>query len=1099
MSFDWFAFDSPPFLDLDLTIAGYGVALAYLVATAIIAARGSTGLRLSAPRWLLLAACTAAALILPHVLVTSSPARWMFGQPISPLMFLPVGVAAVWLGQTPAVITGLLTGLSLALFETGRVTQPFEIALLGALLAPVLAQRYRGTWAAWLRQPALALPLAVAITAWPLSLIGIFATGNPPAIASLEHVLMLVFPTLFVSLVSALAAGALLQAAQTRWPVDRPAEKADLIAAPWEEHLSQRLLFTLVPAATISIVLLVGVVGVTVYRVATGLVVEQMARDATTASTQIPFFLQTGHGLAQVVARSEGLVASADSGEQVPQLEQELQLEQALRSLPFFSQLVFVSAASGSLAASPEAEGGLSPEEAEQVSVAINTAAPVEAVVLPQGGGAALMSFITPAYDPQTGSVAGAVVGRTSLDENPLLQTVNEVLREGFVGSGEGYLIDAQGRILLYPAHPERHQETVELADLFEIPAAGDGRAYRQWEADGTRQLMYLVPVAGQPDWSVVVTVPNEVVLSLSLQIALPTLLVLLVLAAGALPLSLTLLHQITEPLEQLAQAADLMAEGQLEQGLAVSAENEVGRLGRAFDQMRLRLAQRLAEQERLLGVSRSVSSSLELFRAMPPILNSALDVTNAAGVRVALRRDTTETPQTYVAGEAAAAMAVLDMQLMDLVEQQGIVVISQLSRIAGSLDISNLDPQLKALVAVPLRSDTSFYGVLWLAYDHEHSFEQSELTFVSTLAGQAAVAVANARLFSEADEGRRRLEAVLGSTADGMIVVDNEGKVILINPAAEKYFNARAEQVIGKYAGNVIDVPELSTLMTDLQEPVSVFELPPREGKILLANTSTIVGHKGAIGGRVAVLRDVTALKQLDNLKTFFLRMVSHDLRSPLTYMRGWASMMTLSGQLNERQMEALDKINDGVQHIYQMTDRLTHLSRLQFGERAELALTLVDMEMLIREEVERHIELARQKSITIDVETDGRLPLILADSMLLGHAANNLIQNALKYTSERGRVTIRMALAGEDCVSVSVTDNGMGIRKEDQRQLFEAFYRVPQHEGDPPRPKGTGLGLALVKAIAEAHGGSVEALSEFGRGSTFTITIPIRSPGDF
>ncbi len=764
--------------------------------------------------------------------------------------------------------------------------------------------------------------------------------------------------------------------------------------------------------------------------------------------------------------------------------------------------MIFLDADRNLLSAYPAPSGdtiALSAEEASRVDTALQGGVPAEVVVYGQSGEAVTMTFISAVADPATGTPGGVLLGRTTLDTNPILAPVVEVLRQGFVGAGTGFLIDDQHRILLDPAHPEQQERVFAPNGLRGIGVTTGGQAFRQRMPDGTSQLLLMLPVAGLSDWTVVVEVPNEVALALAVQISLPTLLLLLALAALSLPMVVTFVRRVAGPLEDLLQAADHIAEGQLDRPVEITGEDEVGRLGRAFEQMRVRLHSRLGEQERLLSVSRSVASSLELFRSMPTILSSALEVTRAIGVRIVLRSEGDRAVQTYSTGEAASAMAILDGQLMDLVERQGTVVISQLWRASDSLDTENLIPRIRALVALPLRSDTSYYGIMWLSYDHEHVFEESEMTFLSTLAGPAAVAVANARLFAEAEEGRRKLEALLESTADAVVAADVHGKIALINPAAKRVFGVAGEHVIGRRADEVIDVPGLAALMSDLQEPVAALELPHRQGKILLANTSTIVSHDGTVSGRVAVLRDITALKELDNIKTVFLRMVSHDLRSPLTYMRGYASMLPLSGPLNEKQTEALDRIYTGIDTISQMTERLTYLSRLQFGDEAELELTLVDVAELLKEVVPPQEALARQKDVAIKVEVNGGLPLLLADSMLYGHAIMNLINNAVKYTPEQGAVVVRVVMEEDGKrLTLSVTDTGIGIRPEDQARLFEAFYRVPQREGEAQRPRGTGLGLALVKAIAEAHGGSARVESEYGKGSTFTITLPVRNAAE-
>ncbi len=1092
MVFEWLAFRRISSLQPDIPLAGYLVALAYAVPVIVALVKNPPWAILGIRRWLLFAILIVITPVLARSFVVSAdPGAALAGFSLAPLRWLPVLAAALWLGPGPAALVGLVSGLTTALFDTARVTEPLEIALMGALTSTLLNQRYRGMTSHWLRQPLIVALLGALVVAWPLGLLGVFSVNHTPALASLEYTATLILPTLFSHLGSAVISGAILQSVLASWPAVRPVREESLQTPPWDRQLLQRILYTFVPLAALASLILVGVVAGTSYRVATSLVIDQMARDAAMASSQVPFFIQVGRSLIRDLAQDDQLLRTEGEARQA-------RLVQGLRAVPFFQQLLFFDRSQRLLAAYPSIDPSvatLAPSESSRVALAGEGGVPTEVVIYDRS--TVSVSFVIAVSDPLGGAPAGVLVGRAALDANPILTPVVNVLREGLMGQGEGLIIDSQSRILLYPAQPELQQQVFSLDKMTPVSSAHEGQAFRQREADGTRRLVYLLPVAGRSDWSVVITVPNEVALALALQIALPTLLLLIVMAAVALPLIVALVHRLASPLEKLSRAADLITQGELDSPIDVRGEDEIGRLGQTFEQMRVRLKGRLSEQDRLLNVTRSVASNLELFRAMPPILSSALDMTQSIGVRVTLRLEDDKL-QTFAAGEAASAMAILDGQLLDLVERQGTIVVSQLWRASGSLDTSNLLPRIRALVALPLRSETTFHGVMWLAYDGDHVFEESELTFLSTLSSQAAVAVANARLFAAAEEGRRKLEAVLESTADGIVVVDNQGKVVLINPAAKKYLDIRKEHVLGSKATEVIDVPELATLMTNLQEPVLALEMPQRDGKTFLANTSTIVGHDGVIAGRVAVLRDITPLKELDNIKTVFLRMVSHDLRSPLTYMRGYASMLPLAGDLNQRQQEALAKINAGIESISQMTERLTYLSRLQFGEEAELELTLVDVTELIQEVSQQQEELARQKNITLIKEYAENLPLLLSDGMLYGHAIMNLINNAIKYTPEGGQVTVRTYLEDGGHLVVAVADTGIGIRAEDQARLFEAFYRVPQREGEPQRPRGTGLGLALVKAIAQAHGGKVGVHSEFEKGSTFYISLPVRDLGE-
>ncbi len=1102
MIFEWFVIHGPLSLRTSLPLRGALVVLAYAALTLILIIQYRYDFSvLTARRWAILAmlmALTPLCAWFGNVRLDNLGAALASQLPLPVVGLLPALVAAIWLGRGPAIAVGIIAGLSEALAVTGRVTQPFEMALLILTAAWLLNQCYRGRLASLLRQPSIAMAASGFLIGWPLTVAGIWGTYLAPGLASLELAVGASFPALVTTLFGALIPGLIVQAVLAVQPKWKPVQERDLQPAPWERRLSQRIALTLLPLSMLAIIALVGMVAATSYRVATRLVVDQMARDAASVSNAISSFAQVGRSLIHGLASDQELVTAS------PEVRQR-ELEERLHTVSFFQRLTYFNSDQQPVNMYPSLieELSLTPEETGGIRLALAEGVSSEMSIYPadadRGPG---MSFVAPIVDARSGEPAGALLGTTELESNPMLAPVVDILRSGSVGSGTGFLIDEQNRILLFPAEPSRQTEEFILGPATETEIApGDGRAFRRQEPDGTRSLIYILPVEDRSGWSVVVVVPNEVTLSLAAQIALPALLLLLGMVAASVPLAIGLIRRVTGPVNQLLDAVDALGQGEIDTPVGVSGEDEIGRLGVAFEQMRVRLRDRLNEQERLLRISRSVAASLELFRAMPPILSSALEVANAVGVRVVIRTSKGDGIQSYAAGEAASIMAPLDGPLTELVEKQGTVVISQIWRASGSLDTTALLPRVQALVALPLRSETVFHGILWLAYDHEHTFEQPEMTFLSTLAGQAALSIANNRLFTEAEEERRKLEAVLQSTADAMIVVDLQGRVVLMNPAAEKYLGIRAEQAQGKPAEQVIHVPQLAAHLTDLEEPVVELELSGQRGKTLLANISTIVSHDGAITGRVAVMRDITPLKELDNIKTVFLRMVSHDLRSPLTYMRGYLSMLPLAGELNERQQEAIEKVGIGIDNISDLTERLLYLSRLQFGDEAQLDLSLVDVETLINEVTGEQERAATERNITMRLEAEEKLPLLTVDEMLYRQALANLVSNALKYAPEGSEIVIRayqLGGNGDSHIIVAVSDNGIGIREEDQPRLFEAFYRVPQREGEPPRPRGSGLGLALVKAIAIAHGGTVGVQSEFGHGSTFHISLPVRRLDD-
>jgi signal transduction histidine kinase len=238
--------------------------------------------------------------------------------------------------------------------------------------------------------------------------------------------------------------------------------------------------------------------------------------------------------------------------------------------------------------------------------------------------------------------------------------------------------------------------------------------------------------------------------------------------------------------------------------------------------------------------------------------------------------------------------------------------------------------------------------------------------------------------------------------------------------------------------------------------------------------------------------MRDITHFKELDALKSEFVATVSHDLRSPLTLMRGYATMMEMVGELNEQQSSYIKKIIQGVETMARLVNNLLDLGRIEAG--VDLQVEMVSVADIV-ERVTSNVQLqATQKQIQMTTEFSGTdLPDIQADPALLTQALQNLIENAVKYTDPNGKVKVKVMLQAES-VAFEVSDTGIGIAPVDQPRLFEKFYRGAQR--DARKRQGSGLGLAIVKSIAERHGGKVWVNSQLGKGSTFGLEIPLRQP---
>jgi PAS domain S-box-containing protein len=394
----------------------------------------------------------------------------------------------------------------------------------------------------------------------------------------------------------------------------------------------------------------------------------------------------------------------------------------------------------------------------------------------------------------------------------------------------------------------------------------------------------------------------------------------------------------------------------------------------------------------------------------------------------------------------------------------------------------------IRAVIGLPLRLHDRVTGVLWVGYKRARRFDETEKRFLYTLAGQAAVVAANAQLFEDVEGERARLSAILNSTNDIVVVVDERGRLLLSNPAATRTYGLLPEQVIGLAVSQAITDPALHDLCTRHMDVGSAVtdEVQAPDGRTFSASVSALAG-----GGRVVTLRDITYLKELDQMKSDFVHTVSHDLRSPLTYMRGYTSMVSMVGELNEKQEGFLEKIMLGIEQMTALIDDLLDIGKIEAGVGIEIERCWLPG--IVQAVVDDLGLRAKQQEIELTADLPAETPPTMADRTLLREAYRNLVENAIKYTPGPGRVHVALR-AGEGALVVSVRDTGIGIALENQHRLFEKFYRIKRR--DTVHIKGTGLGLAIVKSIADRHKGRVWVESKLDQGSTFYFAIPLVAP---
>jgi PAS domain S-box-containing protein len=443
-------------------------------------------------------------------------------------------------------------------------------------------------------------------------------------------------------------------------------------------------------------------------------------------------------------------------------------------------------------------------------------------------------------------------------------------------------------------------------------------------------------------------------------------------------------------------------------------------------------------------------------------------------------------TPVTFSIGPSKDLYQELNEQIIEFTQDTDRLVLPNLTR-PRLFDINQVKPHPASLIAVALRHENYYYGALWISYDQPHTFSEDEVRFTTTLGGQAAIAAANSRLYQNAELGRRRLEAILSSSPDPMLVTDRRNRLLLANPAAWQVLNLGMDTDEGQPIEEVISHSKIIELMTSSNENQTA-EIAFEDGFVYSA-TATSVLSEGQRVGRVCILQDVTHFKELDTLKSEFVSTVSHDLRTPLTLMRGYATMLEMVGKLNEQQNTYVNKIVEGVGSMSHLVNNLLDLGRIEAGIGLKLEL------ISPKDVVDRVVESLRlqiiQKRIKLETEFAlDSIQMIEADQALLQQALHNLLDNAIKFTRPEGKIIVRLKPT-RDMMIFEVEDNGIGISPMDQNFLFEKFHRITL-QGTEER-KGTGLGLAIVKSIVERHNGRVWVDSKLGQGSKFYMEIPV------
>jgi signal transduction histidine kinase/CheY-like chemotaxis protein len=499
-------------------------------------------------------------------------------------------------------------------------------------------------------------------------------------------------------------------------------------------------------------------------------------------------------------------------------------------------------------------------------------------------------------------------------------------------------------------------------------------------------------------------------------------------------------------------------------------------------------LQDRIGEMETLVRLGRSITSHLDLDQVFTAIVKAAVELTgteegslmlvdeesNELFVRAA-RNFNDEFVRTF-------RLPIIDSLAGTVLETGRPVLLDESAprKIATTYLVHNL-------IYVPLKLQERVIGILSVDNrTRKRLLQNRDVQLLSALAAYAVIAIENARLFTRLAHEQSRLDTLLSSIRDVVILVDQDLNLALINSAARQVFNLDEQDLLGYPFAQVFRAnPELIDLVEEAKSSMhtSWTEVEVTADLILSAQLIPVPDV-----GYVISMHNITHLKKLDQLKSDMVSTVSHDLRSPLTSILGYIELVRRSGPVNAEQAEYLKQVSASVQEITHLVNDLLNLDRLEEGlETGKEQISAHQFLQLTAGNFSGRIQ-ERGHLLVLELPKED---LNLYGSMVqLRQMLENLMDNAVKYTPPGGEIYLTCRQE-DDQVLIQVRDSGIGIPFEEQPRVFERFFRASNVNDQ--ETNGSGLGLAIVRSIVENHHGRIWIDSAPGQGSTFSILLPL------
>lgn len=503
----------------------------------------------------------------------------------------------------------------------------------------------------------------------------------------------------------------------------------------------------------------------------------------------------------------------------------------------------------------------------------------------------------------------------------------------------------------------------------------------------------------------------------------------------------------------------------------------------------------RVRQRDYLLEISRALTQELDLEKLLARILRIAIEMLAGQAGLIALKEDGWRVATAH--GIASAFLSYLTPLLAE--ENVREFNVDELNRMLKELTYTTSMGLLNG-TALPLVAHGQVIGVIFIFRSYQDLFTPNDRALLQSFADQAAIAVYNARLYGQVSYEKQRLDALLDSAADGILILNADLTIERVNDAFERIFGKTHDELMGQSHDEVIcwaRPPQGSTLKEaiangwpltpnatlyvegDLERPMP----PPLPIGVTYA---PLISPDGKLRNIIASVRDITHFRTADEIKSTFISIVSHELRTPVALIKGYASTLRRDDARWDKATisESLAVIEEEADRLSKMVDDLLDASRLQAGGLS-LNLADVSLPLLAQRVADRFTTQSNNHTILADFPE--KFPVVLADETRVEQVISNLVSNALKY-APKGEIRITGTVRSEQVI-VCVSDQGPGIEAKDLPHIFDRFYRSTKAV---KHTKGAGLGLYLARAIIEAHGGRIWPDPRPDSGARICFSLP-------